>query len=200
VSSGWHRPTSASDEAGRCSSDLGERTIFPERTESPRMAPLVPRSPPSRRSVRSEVRWRQSSRPAPARHRYRHGGGRAAPRTPSATTGRSHDHHVGSTANVTALGHDRSCRPGQPRHQSWSPPRELPGATARRLRWSRWRGCCFGSSRVTHRRLSRRRVAFALPALRLARSLERSAIPLLTSMPRSVADMPEIVEEHGRDR
>ena len=61
------------------------------------------------------------------------------------------------------------------------------------------RGWCFGSSRVTHPAVCRVGAwALALPALRLARSLERSAIPLPMSMPRSVAEMPEIGEEDRR--
>jgi hypothetical protein len=89
------------------------------RTRSPRVTPHVRCSPPSRRSSRSEVRWWQSSRPAPPRHRCRHESGRTGPGAPPpATTGKSHDHHVGSTANgyrcwTTAATPGRSQRGGR---------------------------------------------------------------------------------------
>ncbi len=47
--------------------------------------------------------------------------------------------------------HDRSCRPGQRRHRSWSPPRELPGAAARRLRRQSQIPDRSGDEAATHR-------------------------------------------------
>ena len=59
-----------------------------------------------------------------------------ATQMPGCCKHQSSSHPAGGRA--ARFGHDRSCRPGQRRHRSWAPPRELPGAAARRLTRQCW--------------------------------------------------------------